>query len=199
MQNMPTPDLPQPFGYKCAWIAVRTGSPEAVAAALHLQEVAPSTWAEGIEAAHEGRVFVTPEIAGWVLAVGTVLADTGDEHNPDRISPVLLRLGKQFPEVQYFGTHRVVEWHAWARVLAGDFVRKFAYLGDQSVVIWQHGALTPEESRLGLVFTAATIDDGPFPDEQNVTDLAGLWSVDPTRLEDLGLPPSTGLLGVYPQ
>ena len=199
MQNTPAPDRPQSFGYKCAWLAVRTDSPAAVAAALGLDAATPSTWAEGIAGAYDGRVFVTPQLHGWILAVGTSLPDTGDAHNPDRITPVLLRLGQQFPDVQYFGTHRVVDWHAWARVVAGRFVRKFAYVGDQGVVIWQYGALTPEETQLGLLFSAGAIENSPFPDEQNVTDLAGLWSIDPTTLEDLDLPPSVGVLGVYPQ
>ena len=63
------------FGYKCAWIAVRTDSPLTVATALGLRNLRPSSWEEGIAAAYryEPKVilsrhaFLTPPIDGWAL------------------------------------------------------------------------------------------------------------------------------------
>ena len=57
-----TPDEPQGFGPRLVWLAFRA-SPEAVARALDIRDVGSSTWAEGLKAAYQGRVFVTPPIA----------------------------------------------------------------------------------------------------------------------------------------
>jgi hypothetical protein len=107
------PDLPVPFGPKTAWLALSTTDTEAVAAALDLREARATTWAEGIAAAYQSSVFVTPPLADWTLAVGTVLFP------PDRadafVRPLLERLSRQFGDVQYFCTHRDVGLHVWAR------------------------------------------------------------------------------------
>jgi hypothetical protein len=57
-------DSPVPFGYKCAWLAIRTENSQAVVHALGLQNVRKSGWQSGIDAAYSGDVFVTPPIKG---------------------------------------------------------------------------------------------------------------------------------------
>jgi hypothetical protein len=197
----PIADRPVAFGPKCLWIAVRGATPEAVARALKLEGVEPSTWATGVRVAYAGRVFVTPVLDhGWVLAASVGFPDTGDALHADETTPWLARIAPQFPELQFFATHRVIEWHAWARYVNGAPVRKFSFLGEDGTFIWDEGAPTPEERKLGLVYKrVATKDDDPLPLEQDVLALAGLWSVDPSKLGDGTRPPGLGLVGSLPK
>jgi len=77
----------------------------------------------------------------------------------------------------------------------GVAVRKVAYLGAHGAVIWAEGEPTPEERKLGLLYTAKSLEKPPRPSEANVFALAGAWSVDPSTLQSRNLPPSLGLVG----
>lgn len=184
------PDDPETFGYKCAWLAMKTDDSMAVVEALGLRNVRKCGWQKGIEAAYEGDVFVTPPIKGWVLAVSIAFPGIPEKARPDRLSPLVKALGKKFAEVQYFGTHRIVEYHGWLRATKGEIVRRYAFLGERGETLCDEGKRTIEETKLGLIFNEST-----FPNEQHVMELAGAWSVDPTRLDEFKLGKSTGFLG----
>lgn len=47
-----TPDLPQSFGYKVSWFAVRTDDPTKAIDAFGLADAAPANWATGLAAAY---------------------------------------------------------------------------------------------------------------------------------------------------
>jgi len=189
------PDKPVPFGYKVAWLAIRSEKPREVAEALGLVKIQDSAWSEGLQAAGRGDVFVSPPVQGWVLVVSSSLPDAGDGKSTDKCTPLLSRLGKRFPDVQYFATHRVVEYHAWARLKNGVVVRQFAYLGERGEVSWDNGSQTPEEVQLGFKFDA---EKGFYPDEEDVLHLAEAWSINPMKLDALGLAASLGLAGRLP-
>ena len=193
-----TPDGPLGFGPRCVWLAFRGASPEAVARALELRDPASSTWAEGLKAAYAGRVFVTPQIDGWVLAASTRFPDPGDKGHKDDATPALARLSRVFSEVQYFATYDVLDLQAWARFVNGAAVRKLAFIGADGTVVWAEGAPTPEERKLGLLFSASSLAKKPSPTEQNVYAVAGAWSVDPSTLQSRHLPPSLGVVGSPP-
>src|SRR2546423_903267 len=89
----PKPDQPVPFGYKCAWYALRTSDVDAVVTALNLKGVAASTWAKGIVAAYADKVFVTPPLGEWVLVAGWSLFY--EKESPKSVQPLLTRLSKQ--------------------------------------------------------------------------------------------------------
>jgi hypothetical protein len=108
-------DSPEPFGFKCAWLAIKTEDSPAVAQALGLQNGRKCGWQKGIAAAYAGDVFVTPPIKGWVLAVSFSLPEIHGNTRPDKLSPLVKMLSEKFAEVQYFGTHRVVEYHGRTR------------------------------------------------------------------------------------
>jgi len=196
---MLTPDTPQGFGPRLVWLAFRGASPEAVARGLQLNEPASSTWADGLKAAYQGRVFVTPPLgdAGWVLAASTRFPDPGDKKHPDAATPALVHLSQLFGEVQYFATYDVLDLHAWARFVKGAPVRKLAYLGADSTYVWADGDPTPEENKLGLVFAGKPVGD-KGPNEENVFAVAGAWSIDPSTLQTRNLPPSLGVVGSPP-
>ncbi|MFJ2081108.1 hypothetical protein ACIOBK_00860 [Micromonospora chokoriensis] len=97
--------------------------------------------------------------------------------------------------MQYFGTHRVVDYHGWGRARGGVVERAFAYLGERGEVLFDVGERTIEEHALG-VGAAYDEDDpwddeeetSPWPDEETVLTLAGHWSIDPRKLEGALVP-----------
>jgi hypothetical protein len=100
----------------------------------------------------------------------------------------------------------------------------FAYLGESGTVIANAGVTTADEMALGLPdVTGLSLDEATnrlfeadegsehqngksggharvsaIPYEETVTALAGQWSVNPSLIEDMGLPASVGLCGVLP-
>jgi hypothetical protein len=188
------PDSPVPFGYKCAWLAIKTEDPQAVVEALGIQNVRKTGWHNGVAAAYNGAVFVTPAIKGWVLAASFSLPEIADKTRPDHLSLLVKWLSKKFPDVQYFGTHRVVEYHGWLRATKGEIVRRYAFLGERGETLSDEGKRTDEETSLDLIY-----NDSKFPNEQHVMQLAGAWSIDPSSLDDLKLEKSVGYLGSFPK
>jgi len=195
------PDLPVPFGAKMAWLALETRDTEAVATALGLREARAATWAEGIDAAYHSSVFVTPPLADWTLAVGTALFPP--ERAEAFVKPLLERLSRQFGDAQYFCTHRVVELHLWARALKGRLARGYGWLGEKGLTLWDEGGQTKEERALGFgsfdgrspAVEQARNTNSILPDEGGVMQLASLWSIDPTTLDEQFKEPLLGLLG----
>ena len=132
-------------------------------------------------------MFVTPAVDGWTFVVSNALPDAYDHE----WLPFLAELSKEFGEVQYFGTHRGVNYQAWARAEGGSIIRAYAN-GEGGLI--EIGEKSAEEIALGFNFLGedATAEDydayderneDPFPDEQHVVGLAGLWSIDPTGLD----------------
>jgi hypothetical protein len=193
----PEQERPRSFGPRTVWLAFRGATPQAVAKALDLREVAPLPWTAGLVGAYAGRVFVTPPVDGWVLATSTQLPDTGGGQHVDGATLLLEALAHQFDEVQYFGTHEDIGWHAWARYVNGAATRKFAYLGAQGAILWNEGDPSPAERALNLDFGPKAVRDGAVPEEANVFALAAKWSVDPSTLGQR-LEPGVGLAGVLP-
>lgn len=186
-----TPDKPRAFGYKCAWLAIHSEDTKAILEALNLKNPRAANWATGIEQAYGlERVFVTPPVQGWTLVVGLALPEAGGSGHPDQCTPLLRRLSKQLGEVQYFATHRVVEYHAWAKAENGVIARAYAYVGEEGITLWNVGVLTPEEKALGFKF-----DETHFPNEEDVMKIAGKWSLNPLKLEEMNLQPGVGVVG----
>jgi hypothetical protein len=154
-----TADTPQPFGFKISWFAVKASDPASVLNALEFGDATPANWASGLAAAYgdpqssDAWVFVSPAINGWILVVGASLPyptiETHDD-NGKRFDVLLARLMKRFDDVQFFGSHRVVEFAAWARARRGKTPRIFAYLGEIGEVLANVGEQTPEEAELGF-------------------------------------------------
>lgn len=112
------PDKPVSFGYKCAWYAMQGNDIDAVVSVLGLKDVTKSTWSEGIQAAYSDKVFVTPPLDDWTLAVGRCLFYEGDVPAAS-VLPILTNISRVFGEAQYFASHRVVEAHCWALARGG--------------------------------------------------------------------------------
>jgi hypothetical protein len=205
--TLPEPDLPQSFGYKIAWLALRTTDTSGVAAALGLRDIRPASWGEGVSEAYGPAVFVTPPLSDWTLAVGVSLFPSGESGTV--VKPLLERLSRRFGEAHYFATHRVVESHTWARAVSGQLVRGYGWVGERGETLWDEGEQTPEERALGFRFFNERSPEASqqgywarkdlrWPDEECVMRLAGVWSLDPTTLDEQFPVPGLGLLGKLP-
>ena len=167
-------------------------------AALPLESVTLTSWDAGIEHAYGGRMlFVTPTLREeWVLAIGTALlsAETEDVDGTELATTLVQRLSERLStEVLFFGTHRVVEYHAWMRASSGQLTRSFAHLGESGETLSDAGTVTPEESALG--FDSKALEEFEWlPDEEHVLTLAAQWSIDPND-EALGDGVGEGWLG----
>lgn len=201
----PTALMPAiPFGDKTAWFAIHSEDTRAVGEALELLDVRPANWEYGIWHAIDSydddyAVFVAPPANGWTLAVGLPILWESDDHAPAR----MVELSRGFGEAQFFASMRVSSSYVWAKATSGNLVRHF-YEGDGQR--HERGEETPEERALGLRFfdppSPESSDpeywkraDLVFVDEKHVLQVAGKWSVDPSKLGELGLAPSLGLLG----
>ena len=152
-----TPDKPRSFGYKISWFAVKHSDPASVLDALEFGAGKQANWASGLSAAYETSqrtdawVFVSPPVSGWVLVVGSSLpypvAATEPLHNiGTKFDALFSRLMKRFPQVQFFGSYRVVGFVAWARAQNGEPTRIFSYADGE--VYANVGEQTPEEVKL---------------------------------------------------
>ncbi|MCG7214532.1 hypothetical protein [Paenibacillus mucilaginosus] len=198
-----TPDRPMPFGYKSQWYAVRTTDARAVADAFGLQELAPCSWESGLRRSHElSSVFVTPPLGGWTLVVGWSLPDlSSPQEEAGSVTSLLRELSRTFGEAHYYATHRVVEYHAWAKAAGGELVRAYGYVGESDEVLLDVGERTPEERTLGLMFAEPAEpsdrgEGGGRPAEEDVLVAAGAWSVNPMLPPDV--PASMGWTGGLP-
>jgi hypothetical protein len=151
-----TPDKPQPFGFKVLWFAVKASDPTSVLDALEFGEATPSNWASGLAAVYadsksnDAWVFASAPVSGWIFVVSSSLPYPTNETHHDigrKFDLLFSRLMKRFDDVQFFGSHRVVGFVAWARALNGKPIRIFAY-GDE--VMANVGEQTSEEAKLGF-------------------------------------------------
>ena len=194
-------DYPVSFGYKNSWLAIRTDDTYAVVFALGLKDARAVNWRNGVNQAYrsDDGVFVTPVVNGWSLAVGHGLPYA---YSPEWL-PYLREISRVLGHVQFFATHRGVNYQAWAKADHGAIVR--AYVNGEGGWI-DVGVKTIEEEDLGFNFLGEDAteeeleaywerDEPDSPDEEHVVSLAGRWSLDPTELdreESSGL----GVIGV---
>ncbi len=246
MRSSPNHKVAMLIGYKQQWLSIRDRAPVDVANALGVKEVRPAACDEGLACVNgrsrdDGRfVYVTPALGRWTLAVGG-LSGIPQAGNPSWV-PFLENLSAKLGHVQYFGTHRVTGYVAWAKSEGGRLVRAYAYSGESDETLVNLGSPTPEEIELGMDFLderIATEDeaeahanrvnklqdqinsyilkndrntiniyehmiienflnsyDMKIPNESSVMLIAGQWSFDPTRREDIGAIKECGLLGL---
>jgi hypothetical protein len=156
-----TPDAPQSFGFKIMWFALKTSDPASVVDAFGLGETTPANWESGLAAVYsrdrsqgdDAWLFVSPPISGWILAASSSLPNPTVETHHDigrKFDALFSRLMARFDDVQFFGSHRVVDFVAWARALNGKPMRIFAWSGSDGAVLANVGEQTAEEARLGF-------------------------------------------------
>lgn len=198
-----TPDHPIGFGYKCAWLALKTTHTTAIVAALELRKVCSANWRQGIDAAYtlNERVFVAGPVDGWTFVVGLDASRLlYSEDGGDRLREWIERLSGEFDEACYFVTHRGVDYHAWVRAVDGKVVRGFVYspdFDDARGVGWAMGDLSDDERTLDINLVGLDRDDHRRPDEDDVIRMAEVWTINPLLLDDRDLPMSAGVVGEW--
>ncbi|MBP1999646.1 hypothetical protein J2Z69_000665 [Paenibacillus shirakamiensis] len=183
------PDFPIGFGYNNQWYAISTTDVIDVIEFLKLEEVQLSNWETGIKAANQGYYFLSPAIKGWIMIVNSRMPDISvdSKHNPIETTK---RLSEKYGQAFYFGTHRVVEYHAWIKAVEGQIKRAYCFVGEAGETLLNEGKLTPEEIHHGLLYTELDVDDPLLPNEESVIQLAKAWSIDPQmqgKEYDLGI------------
>lgn len=207
-----TPDRPCAFGCSMAWLAIRSGDTDAILKALRVERPAPCNWSSGIGTVYDNHlgefhVFVSPPVDKWTFVVGLPLPHPVGRGFVDKCTPLLVDLGGQFPEVQYFFTYPLIDFFAWACVRDGRLVRAFAATDEG--VAWSKGRTTKDERTLGLkLFELRGVrgrkgDAGGemilHPTEEHVMRLAQRWSLDPTTLSSLASQqPASGFIAQAP-
>lgn len=202
-------NAPEDFGYKNIWVTVKTKDKKKLADALGLRNQKASGWANGVDQAYKDKVFITPAVGQWTMALGWGLLCPGLKGSEDELrcyKDIINRLSLIFGEAELFVTHRVSEYHFWAKSVNGKIVRLYFYIGASGENIDVEGAPTPVEQKLHLGNTLspeakrdpnyADRTDLTFPDEEVVMKVAGYWSVNPSRLtERKDVAVGMGLLG----
>lgn len=204
-------DRPVAFGYKMAWLAIRTSETQAVVAALDLVAPATANWNSGIGTVYddkfgEKRVFVSPPVDGWTFVVGLALPHPMSAGFVDKWTPMMTALATEFGTAQYYFTYPLIDFYAWATFANRKLVRAFA-IGDDGVVL-SRGKPTREEKALGLkLFELRGVKERKgdaggqiilYPTEDHVMRLAAKWSFDPTSLGPASGPESVGLIAEAP-
>lgn len=187
------------FNHPNRWLAIRSGNPQLVQAALALNNPTPCTWEEGLSAAHEHRLFISPAIRGWVFVMGSNLPEPGDD--VDKCFRFVMELSRKLGHVQFFSVNRAVNHHAWVQAELGTVIRAYAWAGK---TIWNQGAMTRAEADLSLKCFGYgdgedRVDFGrPDPAAANTERLpllAARWSIDPTSIDARMLRQSQGITG----
>ena len=186
-------DKPIDFGYKIVWIAIKTDNKSELSKILGLKNVKPSNWTSGIENAYDNGVFITPQIGDWTLAVGMGLPLGDNKESIEKLEKVLNELSSEFGEAQFFGTHRVVEYHNWMKSVNGKMERIYSYVGESMENIKVFGNPTETEKELKLFNSLSEEaksdeyfdrEDLDYADEELVMKIAENWSINPTKLTE---------------
>ncbi|KOV35768.1 hypothetical protein ADK60_08690 [Streptomyces sp. XY431] len=214
-------DVPTPIAC-CflSWIAVSTGDQGGVMELLGLSSPRPVPFAAGVFAAdcdsHAGldenpldqycRVFVTPELAGWTLVVGS-WCDPSSAEREAEVLEVCARLSAQFGRAQAYWHSEQNDGSAVLVAEQGTIVRRFAYIPGEDMQHLELGApLAYEQQRraaLGLPALAPGHVDTEEEDDEWTWELldlapglAGELSLDPRSVDANTLARGTGVLAL---
>ncbi len=205
-------DRPHAFGYKMSWLAIRTRDTQRLLDVLGITDVHRANWNTGLGSVYnpeygETHLFIPPPLNGWTFVVGLGLPHPIGRNFVDKMTPLLVELGRHFIEVQYYFCYPAIDFFAWARVVDGKLVRAFA-IGDEGIV-WNIGKPAREEKALGLqLFELRGVrgrrgDAGGelvlYPTEDHVMRLAAKWSLDPTRIDQIVAERGVGYIGRTPK
>ena len=193
------PDYPCPFGYKTLWYAVKNETPHSVIEKFKLNILCWANWKSGVPVAYETsitspvnkKIFVSPCLDGYVLIIGIHPLTHGNDE-------IVKSHALLFDELQFFASHRVVDYYCWAKFQNHNLVRAYAYVGDVNEISWNEGTITAEELVLGFDRFPATEtelgeEDVVFPNEEDVLYIAKAWGIDP-KFENRSYEKSTGYL-----
>ncbi len=193
-------DDPVIFGYKAAWLAIKSKDTQAICDSMQLVDCTAANWEKGVQTALEGSgqkfpVYVTPPVAGWTLVLLGLNLVADNAQTTQQIETLLCKLSDAFGECQYFGSYRVVDYTAWFKAIDGEIVRGFSFADGEYHA--NSGKTTQTELDIGLGdISGLSIQElnslGPIPDDPNgVTRwpndndpllIAEKWSINPLKI-----------------
>jgi hypothetical protein len=195
------PDTPISFCYKTAWIAIKGTDTENVIKILRLQNAKKANWVTGFAAAYESRngwTFVAPPIKGWLFIVNSQFDIFSTHPEQTECYKFISGIAKKFPELYFFSSHRVSEYHCWMYIKNGSLERIFCY-GDGEILC-EKGEMTKEEIMCGLNFEKLRNnewdDDMELPNEESVHAISSAWTIDTLALKNMNLEKSVGIVGI---
>ncbi|RTQ47803.1 hypothetical protein EJV47_17940 [Hymenobacter gummosus] len=181
------PSKPEAFGYKQTWLAVKDADPFELLHDVNVRQgqVYAANWQEGLA---QGDTFISPAIGPWTLVINPlVMVDLTEPQTQAFLSA----LSRRFGEVQFFGNHRVAGYGAWGRFVGGVPTRLFSTA--DGVTRLNQGPLADLELRYIADRKQQYAEEGfDFPedelswlgDEDDVMEMAGLWSINPQTLDE---------------
>ncbi|MFC1435631.1 HEAT repeat domain-containing protein [Streptacidiphilus sp. N1-3] len=208
-----------------SWIAVSTGDQVGVLEELGLSALRQVPFTVGVNAAdsdsHGGfdddpldryrRVFVTPELAGWTLVVGSWCDPSAAQREGD-VLDACVRLSARYGHAQAYWYGAQGDGSAVLIAEGGAVRRRLAYIPGEDTQQLELGTPLPYEQQrrtaLGLPAPAAgrtDVDGGKDEDEDDewgwellelATGLAGELSLDPLSIDSRTPTRGTGLLAL---
>lgn len=179
-----------------AWFAIPTNDSARVMGAFKLKKPVPANWATGIQSVYTDltRAFVTPPVDGWTFVLGLGLPTFDTEETTREFLAFIHTVASVFPNFCYFGTHRIVDFHAWVRVSNGSIERAYAYLGERGETLYESGQKSKEETDWGFTFfdersqEAQSEDyfereDLRYPSEKDVMRISAAWTINTQDLD----------------
>jgi hypothetical protein len=190
-RSPPSERVQRMFGFKSAWLAIRSEEPEEVVRALQLREVKPTAWPDGLAAVDAWPqtealkpVLVCPVVDGWVLCPFSLNLASLEQFD-------FKQLSRRFGETQRFLSFRITDLYQWERWVDGDLVRRFGVEVDD--VLFDIGE--PSEDEMQVRLSQPDYGAPRLADEEIVLDIAGRWSINPMTLDDGPSLPVDGWLG----
>ena len=193
-----TPDMPRAFTHFNGWLCIKSSTPREVIKALGLKNYYEANWESGLKAASANfmkKVFVSPSINGYVLAIGYI--PFGVKKSVKEELAALDKIADSFDEMTCYATQSTVDIHVWAKYVGGKLKRGYGWLGESGVMYLQEGNMTPEEYKLGfdklITDPDCDWDTVTIPDTQQVFDIAKEWGISPD-LSDVSVAEGTGFV-----
>lgn len=194
-----TPDMPGQFaGSSSGWLCIKGGTPQEIIRVLGLKNSYEANWESGLKAVDDNfmeKVFVSPVIGGYVLAVGYI--PFGVKNSVKEELAILDKIADKFEEMTCFVTQGTVDIHVWAKYVNGKLKRGYGWLGEIGDVYLNEGNLTPEEFKLGynklITDPKCDWDKVIIPDMEHVFAMAKEWGISPD-LSDVNCTEGTGFV-----
>ena len=193
-----TPDMPKPFINFNGWLCIKGATPQEVIRALELKNSYEANWESGLKTASANfmkKVFVSPLINGYVLAIGYI--PFGVKTTVKEELSILDKIADKFDEMTCYATQSTVDIHVWAKYVGGKLKRGYGWLGESGEIYLKEGNMTPEEYKLGfdklITDPDCDWDTVTLPDTQQVFDIAKEWGISPD-LSDVSGTEGTGFV-----
>lgn len=184
------PGVIEYFGYKSWWIAIK--SENNLEIADFIKQLEETSNQKLIFKYPNWTISITSQKNGWIFVIGEL--PTGDNNESlEKLKILLEKISDRFGEVQFFASHRIVEYHCWARAINGKILRIYSFLGESGENIAINGEPFGVERNYNLVntFSEESKQEGyydrldlTFPDESLVMTIAENWSINPTKFSE---------------